>query len=127
MSERRSNEAFAEQMKLRTKAFALRVIRLFEHLPTSVPAQVLGKQLLRSASSVSANYRAACRARSQREFAAKIQIVFEEADESAHWLELLGESGQMEEYKLGALHQEAEEIVAICATIRRTLRGDDAS
>lgn len=125
MTERRSNEEFAEQMKRRTKSFALRVIRLFENLPTTVPAQILGKQLLRSASSVSANYRAACRARSQREFAAKIQIVFEEADESAHWLELLGESGQMDEHKLSALHQEAEKLVAICATIRRTLWGGD--
>ncbi len=84
MGERETNAAFAERMKLRTKAFALRVIRLFEHLPHTVPAQIMGKQLLLSAAAVSANYRAACRTRSPREFVAKIQIVFEEADESVH-------------------------------------------
>jgi four helix bundle protein len=122
-----SNQAFAEQMKQRTKAFTLRVIKLYEFLPTSVPAQIIGKQLLRSSSSVSANYRAACRARSEREFAAKIQIVFEEADESAHWLKVLGESELMDPRKLSALLREAEEFVAICASIRSTLRRGDRS
>src|SRR5690349_14908818 len=82
-----------EQLRDRTKAFALRIIRLYRSLPYRTDAQVLGKQLLRCSTSVAANYRAACRARSKAEFVAKIRIVVEETDEAVLWLELLVESG----------------------------------
>ncbi len=82
-----------EQLRDRTKTFALRVIRLFRSLPFKTDTQVLGKQLLRCGTSVAANYRAVCRARSKAEFVARIGIVAEEADEAVLWLELLTESG----------------------------------
>jgi four helix bundle protein len=82
-----------EELRGRTKRFALRIIRLFQHLPRSPDAQTLGKQLLRSGTSVGANYRAAGRARSKAEFTSKIAIVVEEADETVFWLECLVESG----------------------------------
>jgi four helix bundle protein len=82
-----------EQLRDRTKIFALRIIRLFRALPYRTDTQVLGKQLLRSGTSVAANYRAVCRARSKAEFIARIGIAAEEADEAVLWLELLTESG----------------------------------
>ena len=82
-----------EALRARTKRFTLRIIRLFRHLPKSPDAQVLGKQLLRSGTSVGANYRAAGRARSKAEFISKIAIVAEETDETVFWLECLIESG----------------------------------
>jgi four helix bundle protein len=81
-----------EAFKQRTKKFALRVIRLVDSLPNRRSARVMGDQLLRSGTSVGANYRAACRARSRKEFCSKLGIVEEEADESAYWMELLIES-----------------------------------
>ncbi len=83
----------ADEMKKRTKAFALRVVRLVEVLPATRTADVIGKQLLRCGTSVGANYRAACRARSQADFISKMGIVEEEADETIYWIELLVESG----------------------------------
>ncbi|MEX1330645.1 MAG: four helix bundle protein [Desulfobacterales bacterium] len=85
-----------EDFKNRTKAFALRVIRLTEALPKNQTANVIGKQLLRCGTSVGANYRAACRARSTPEFIAKMGIVEEECDESMYWMELIVEAGLME-------------------------------
>ena len=82
-----------EEMKRRTKGFALRVIRLTEALPKTQTAQVIGRQLLRSATSVAANYRAACRAKSTADFISKMGTVEEEADESLFWMELLVEAG----------------------------------
>src|SRR5947207_15435942 len=82
-----------DDLRPRTKAYALRVIRLVESLPRNRTADVIGKQLLRSATSVGANYRAACRAKSPADFTAKMGIVEEEADESLYWMELLIESG----------------------------------
>jgi len=82
-----------EALRDRTKKFAMPVIRLFQHLPRSTEAQVLGEQLLRAATSAGANYRAAGRARSKAEFVAKIGIVVEEADETIFWLECPMESG----------------------------------
>ena len=102
-----------EELKKRTKQFGLRVIRLVQALPRSQPADVIGIQLLRSATSVGANYRAACRARSLAEFAAKISIAIEEADESGYWMELLVESGLMQSEPLTSLIQEADELTAI--------------
>jgi len=98
------------------------VIRLFQHLPRSTEAQVLGKQLLRAATSAGANYRAAGRARSKAEFVAKIGIVVEEADETIFWLECLMESGIVKPDLLRDLLAEANELVAIFAASQRTAR-----
>lgn len=111
-----------EELRNRTKTFALRIIRLFRHLPHSTEAQVLGKQLLRSGTSVGANYRAAGRSRSKAEFVSKIGIVVEEADETVFWLECLVESGIVKEELLKELLIEANELVAIFAASHRTAR-----
>ena len=107
--------------KNRTKQFALRVIRLVDCLPTVRSADVIGKQLLRSATSVGANYRAACRARSNAEFRAKMGIV-EECNESCYWLELMIESKQMPKEKLEGLLQETNEITAMVVASLKTSR-----
>ena len=101
----------------RTKQFALRVIRLFVSLPKTGEAQVLGKQLLRSGTSVGANYREAHRARSRAEFAAKCGDSLREIEESSYWLELLEESGIVPATKLKDLRAEADELTAIFVTI----------
>jgi len=111
-----------KELKARTKNFALRVIKLVQALPRNMTADVLGKQLLRSATSVAANYRAACRARSQAEFVAKMSIVVEESDESLFWLELIGDSGLMESARLQDLLKEADELTAIFVVSRATAR-----
>ena len=96
----------SEQLRERTKAFALRVVRLFRSLPRATEAQVIGKQLLRSGTSVAANYRAACRARSKAEFVAKIGIVLEEVDESVLWIEMLSDAGILKKERLDQLLNE---------------------
>ena len=111
-----------EQLRARTKKFALRIIHLFQSLPRSPEAQVLGKQLLRSGTSVGANYRAAGRARSKAEFVSKIAIVVEEAAETVFWLECLIESGIVKPELLQDLLSEANELVAIFAASHRTSR-----
>jgi len=111
-----------EQLRDRTKAFALRVIRLYRSLPYKTDAQVMGKQLLRCGTSVAANYRAVCRARSKAEFVAKIGIVVEEADEAVLWLELMTESGIVSLAKTKELLKEANELTAIFAASQRTAR-----
>jgi four helix bundle protein len=102
-----------KDLKDRTKQFALRVIRLYRALPRNEEARVIGKQLLRSGTSIGANYRAACRGRSKAEFVAKLGIVLEEADETVFWLELLQESDIMNVQSLAPLVQEARELTAI--------------
>jgi four helix bundle protein len=111
-----------EEFKRRTKAVALRVIRLVETLPLSGATGVMGKQLLRSATSVGANYRAACRAKSTADIIAKLGIVEEEADECLYWMELLIESGLVPEAKLKSLMSEVNEIVAMTVQSIKTLR-----
>jgi len=106
----------------RTKAFGLRVLRLFDSLPHKPAAQVVGKQLLRSALSVGANYRSACRARSKAEFAAKMGIVLEEVDESKYWMEILVDGSLMKKQQLAALIQEATEIAAMVIASINTAR-----
>lgn len=115
-------ESKQEELRGRTKKFALRIIRLFRNLPRSSEAQILGKQLLRSGTSVGANYRAAGRARSPAEFSAKIGIVLEEADETVFWLECLIEAGIVKKELLEDLLNEANELVAIFAASYRTAR-----
>ena len=111
-----------EELKLRTKQFALRVIKLVEALPKNKIGDVLGNQLLRSATSVEANYRAACRARSKADFISKIAIVEEEADESLFWLELIAESGLMNTARLKDLTKEADELTAIFTATGKTAK-----
>ena len=119
MSDKASfNQAFRE----RTKGAALRVIRLFQQLPRTGESQVLGKQLLRSATSVAANYRAACRGRSGAEWFAKMCVCLEEADETQFWLELLGDAEIFSKAKLASLEQEYGEIVAILTTARKSYK-----
>ena len=109
-----------EELKYRTKLFALRIIKLVEALSSSRTGQVLGKQLLRAGTSIGANYRAACRGRSRAEFIAKLGNVVEEADESAYWLELIIESKLMKANLLTDLLREAEELTAIMTTSRKS-------
>jgi four helix bundle protein len=111
-----------EQLRDRTKSFALRVIRLYRSLPYKTDTQVLGKQLLRCGTSVAANYRAVCRARSKAEFIAKMGVVVEEAGEAILWLELMTESGIVSAAKTEALLKEANELTAIFAASQRTAR-----
>lgn len=111
-----------EEMKKRTKQFALRAIRLVEALPKGRAADVLGKQLLRSGCSVGANYRSACRAKSQADFVSKLGIVEEEADESMFWMELIGDAGLMRWQRISDLHNKANELVAITVSSIKTAR-----
>ncbi len=111
-----------DDLKKRTKQLGLRVIKLVESLPNTKSGRVIGNQILRSATSVGANYRAACRGRSKAEFIAKVGISIEEADETMYWLEMLIEGGIMPEDKLSALHKEADEIVAILTASVKTAR-----
>jgi len=110
------------EFKRRTKAIGLRVIRLVEALPPGRAADVLGKQLLRSATSIGANYRAACRGKSRPDLLAKLAIVEEEADETIHWLEMLAESGTVPESKLTDLIRETNEVLAMVVASIKTLR-----
>jgi len=109
-------------MKLRTKNFALRVLRLCRSLPRTQEARILGGQLLRSSTSVAANYRASCRSRSRAEFIAKLGIVLEEADETEFWLELIQEAALFPQPKLQGLCEEAHEIVSIFVSSVRTAK-----
>jgi four helix bundle protein len=111
------------QLKARTKAFAVRIVRLFQALPRRPDAQVLGKQVLRSGTSVAANYRSACRARSKPDFVSKIGIVAEEADETVLWLELLADAGVLPATRLQPLLREARELTAIFTASQNTARG----
>ncbi len=109
-------------LKNRTKLFALQTIRLVESLPRSVAADVLGRQVLRSATSVAANYRSACRAKSRADFISKMGTVEEEADESGLWFELLGESGIIAVDRVADLLRESGELTAIAVSSIRTAR-----
>jgi four helix bundle protein len=110
-------------MKKRTKAFAMAIIRLIERLPNTVAARVISQQLVRCATSVGANYRAACRAKSQADFIAKMGIVEEEADESIYWMELLVEGGLLPKTEVVELIDEADQITAIVVASINTARG----
>ena len=112
-----------DELKERTKQFALRVVRLCTALPKNAVTDVLSRQLLRAATSVGANYRAACRARSRAEFVSKMAIVEEEADECGYWIEMLTESGQIDPERVEALKAEANQLTAIAAASRKTARG----
>ena len=112
----------AEELKLRTKQFGIRMIKLVESLPRNQTASVIGRQLLRSATSVGANYRAVCRAKSRPDFIAKLGIVEEECDESLYWLEMLVETNQIKPALIASLMKEGEEILAIVVASAKTAR-----
>ncbi|MEH1770748.1 four helix bundle protein [Nostoc sp.] len=111
-----------EDFKRRTKQLALRVIRLVEALPQSRTADVIGKQLIRSATSVGANYRSACRGKSTADVIAKLSLVEEEADESLYWMELIVEVGLLPLEKVSNLMSENTEIIAMTVASIKTLR-----
>jgi four helix bundle protein len=113
--------AFAEMFKNRTKKFVIDNIKFFKTLPKTEEAKIIGRQLLRSSSSVGANYRAACRARSQAEFHAKLSIVVEEADESAFWMEVLIEAEIVKSSDLASLVDEVNQILKIASASRKTV------
>lgn len=108
----------ADELKKRTKLFALRILKLAAALPPSIEGRSIRGQLVRAGTSVGANYRAACRGRSRAEFIAKIGIVEEEADESAFWLELIIEGAFLNEKRVKPLLDEANEITKIMASSR---------
>ena len=111
-----------EEMKMRTKQFALRVIRLVESLPNGKATNVIGNQLLRSGTSVGANYRASCRAKSTADFVHKLSIVEEETDESIYWMELLVEGEIIKEKLLENLMNEADQILSIIVSSIKTIK-----
>lgn len=113
--------------KRRTKQLALRVIKAVEGLPKNRSADVIGRQLIRSSTSVGANYRAACRGKSTADVIAKLRTVEEEADESAYWMELLIESGLVSAAQISELLQETNEILAMTVASIRTLQKRDGS
>ena len=115
------------ELKDRTKQFALRAIRLVDTLPRKVSSEVLGKQLLRSATSVGANYRSACRGRSTAEFVAKLGVVIEEADESEYWMELIAEAGLQKSGLVEPLRAEASELVAIFTASVKTAKSNSST
>jgi four helix bundle protein len=108
------------ELQQRTKSFALRVLKLIEHLPNTIGGRILANQLARSGTSVGANYRAACRARSRAEFASKLGTVAEEADESLYWLELIRDGKFIAHSRIASLISEADEVTAIFTSGRRS-------
>lgn len=110
----------------RTKKYALRIIRVYTRLPKSTEAQVIGRQLLRSGTSVGANYREAFRARSTAEFVAKLGIYLQELDETAYWLELLIEAEIFTQTKCAELQDETNQLLAIFTSISKKTKGRNA-
>jgi four helix bundle protein len=114
-------------LKARTKQFTLRVMKLVDALPRTIQGRTIANQIIRSATSVAASYRAACRARSRAEFVANIGVVEEEADESCFWLELIIDSGLLTEARIRPLLSEAGELFAIMAGSRKSAIGNRKS
>jgi len=114
-----------EEMKARTKAYANRIVKLCEALPDRWVARTLGGQLLRSGTSVGANYRAVCRAKSTADFLNKLRIVEEECDESLFWMELLVENNLVRGARLKSLMQEGDELLSIVVASAKTTRASN--
>ncbi|MCF7907201.1 four helix bundle protein [Patescibacteria group bacterium] len=110
----------SEILKERTKEYALSIIKLVKMLPNTMEGRVIGNQLIRSGTSVGANYRAVCRSRSKAEFISKLGVVIEEADESAFWLEIIKKNAIIKSDFLNALLKETNEIVAIMVSSRKS-------
>lgn len=113
-----------DELRARTRVFALRIVKLVQALPKNSIADVLGKQVLRSATSVGANYRAACRAASKAMFLSKLSIVVEEADETIYWLELIRDAELVKPDLLADLIHEAEQLTKIMSASRKTARSN---
>jgi four helix bundle protein len=109
-------------LKARTKSYALRIIKLFTSLSKAAEAQVIGKQVLRSGTSVGAQYREACRSRSNSEFISKMQSNLQELDETAYWLELLVDGSIVKAERLAELRKETDELIAIFITPVKTAK-----
>jgi len=116
-----------DEMKARTRAFALRVIRLAESFPKTPTANVIRNQMLRSGPSVGANYRAACRAKSKPDFVSKMGIVGEEADETMYWIELSIDAGIVKKSRVDSLLQEANEILSMTVSSIKTAKRSSAA
>ena len=108
------------ELLARTKHFSLRMFKLIDELPKTATGRALASQLVRSSTSIGANYRAACRSRSRAEFAAKLGTVAEEADETVYWLELIIEGNLLPKARVESLYREANELTAIFTSARRT-------
>jgi four helix bundle protein len=120
---RMMNEDSELDLPARTKQFALRIVKLYAALPKTTEAQVLGKQVLRSGTSVGAHYREAMRARSRAEFISKIEGGLQELEETSYWLELLADGGVLPAKRLAELRREADELIAILVTSVKTAKG----
>ena len=112
-----------DELKQRTRQFALRVMKLVDALPRSASGRAVANQLVRSGTAVGANYRAACRARSRKEFLSRLGVVEEEADESGYWLELIADGALLKPKQVSAHLQEAGELTRIFAAAIKTTRG----
>ncbi len=119
--EKENKTDFVEKFRNRTKKFVVDNIKLYRLLPKTEEARIVGKQLLRSSSSVGSNYRAACRARSQAEFHSKISIVIEEADESVFWMEVMIDAEILTKNELNSLMTEGNEILKVTSSARKTI------
>ncbi len=111
-----------QDLRERTKALALRIIKLFTALPKTPEAQVLGKQILRSGTSVGAHYHEACRAKSDADFISKIEGGLQELEETSYWLELIGEADILAQERLKPLHLEVEELIAMFVTMVKNVK-----
>ena len=116
------NDIERRDLRKRTKLFALRIIKLYASLPKSTEEQIIGKQVVRSGTSVGAHYREAKRARSTAEFISKIEVALQELDETIYWLELLTESGIVPEARLTSLKGEAEELMKMLVSSAKTAK-----
>ena len=114
----------SKDLKDRTKRFAVDAIRLASSIPDTIAGRIVANQFIKSATSVAANYRATCRARSKAEFVSKLHIVLEEADESVFWLEIMDEAEILSNTAVSSLFQEATEITAIFARSNFTSRNN---
>jgi len=114
-------------LKQRTKTFALRIIKLYLALPRRGDAKILGNQVLKSGTSVGAHYREACRAKSNADFISKVEGALQELDETAYWIELIGEAEILPIARLKSLHDEAEELIAILVTIVTKVKRKNSS
>jgi four helix bundle protein len=117
-----NDESGPADLRVRTKAFALRIVRLYAALPKTTESQVIGKQVLRSGTSVGAHYREGCRARSPAEFVSKLQVGLQELEETVYWLELLVDAEIVSESRLAELMEEANQLTAIFVTSIRTAK-----
>ena len=116
-----------ENIKDRTKGFAIRILKMVSALPGDYTTQVISHQIARSATSVGANYRAACRSKSRKDFINKLKIVEEELDETGYWLEVIGESNIFPIDKISPLIRESEELLAIIVKSIHTARANEKS